>query len=177
MVTATQAQEMSKFIARAFSNKGVKQSELLELMAQSQGFKDWNTFKAVDSVNQTKDDRADWTDSQYVHIDNGGFFFSYNTKRSLLKVENSFFGYSNNIINLKMTKKELQKIVYSLEELKKCGDFLDEQNNHSYKKEGNGWSIEGFNLIFYKDGFVMDLGLHQIDLTITKLNALLDLIK
>lgn len=171
MVKATQAQEMSKFLANSLKTKGVKQSEILELLSQFEGYKDWNTFKALDTTTVSKE--SDWTKSEYVHIDNGGYFFSYNSKCSLLKIENSFFGYSNNIIKVKMTKKEIGKLIYAMENYEtNVKTHIDFNGNNSFLQEGNGWSIEGYNLIFHTDSAVMDLGLTHITAMIQKLKTI-----
>lgn len=179
MVTATQAQNMSKFLARSLKEKGVKQSEILELLSHFEGYKDWNTFKAVDEGSASyKDIKNEWTPSQYVHIDNGGYFFSYHKKKQMLKVENSFFGYTNNVIKIKMTKKELQKMIYALENYNEnCKSFVDYDGNNSFVQEGKNWSIEGYNLIFFRDGAVMDLLLRDLDKMISSLKVVAESIK
>lgn len=179
MVTATQAQDVSKFLARSLKEKGVKQSEILELLSHFEGYKDWNTFKAVDEGTASyKENKNEWTSSQYVHVDNGGYFFSYHKKKKMLKVENSFFGYTNNIIKIKMTKKELQKVIFTLEVYKEnCDSYIDYDGNNSFLQEGKNWSIEGYNLIFFRDGAVMELILYNIQEMISSLRIVAESIK
>lgn len=136
--------ELSSYLSKHLQDKGVKQSELLEIMSHFHGFKDWNTLKAQSNVNFNKDD-PDWSKSHYMHIDNGGLTFSYNQKKKILMLETSFFGYTSNIHFFKITKKEIDKFFFHIQ--KNYDAYVNNQKPLSIS--GEGWTLEEAVVTFY----------------------------
>lgn len=171
MVNVQTAQELSKFMSRALADKGVKQSEVLELMAQFNNFKDWNTYKAIGSKPYAMS--LSWGKEVFANVDNGGFFFNFDEQQQLLSVSNSFFGYSDNLVYVPMTKKELGKVIHAVKTTLKHDDNQGEE----YREEGENWSVEGQDLSFYQQNFVMHCSLRTLDGNCTVLPALEELMK
>lgn len=155
MVNVQEAQDLSKFISRALAEKGVKQSEVLELMAQFNNFKDWNTFKAVGNKNYALSDG--WVKETYAHVDNGGFFFNYDEKQQMLSVSNGFFGYSENKMYIPMTKKELGKMIHAV----KGFMSYNHESENRYLAEGVNWEISGNDLTFYQQECIMNCSFYK----------------
>lgn len=110
-ITIAQAKIISKYLSKNLKDKGVKQSELLELFAHMESFKDWNTFSGIEK--SLLERKSKWTNTFYIHIDNGGYNFSYDILNNYLKVETGFFGYAQTETIVKMTIKELEKMFHS----------------------------------------------------------------
>lgn len=145
MINTSQAKSISKFLSSHLKDKGIKQSELLELLAQMENYKDWNTFFGVEKNQELAPEI--WTDSYYINIDNGGYFFSYDILNKLLKVETSFFGYVATETKVKMTIKELEKMLYAFEQYW-VGAIKTER--------GNGWKIkDGLTIVTKDSGHVL----------------------
>lgn len=147
---------LSKFLSKNLKDKNVKQSELLELISQFNGFKDWNSFSGTEKNNKYNPNNNNWTKLNYVHIDNGGYSFSYNSKLQKLYIETSFFGYSINCHYFNITKKDLKNLYFHLKK-----PLLDE-NENAFSYSGDVWKIEDGNLIFKDNNNEVLLG------TITK---------
>ena len=140
-----QAKSISKFLSARLKDKGVKQSELLELLAQMENYKDWNTFFGVEKNKESTDEK--WTENYYIHIDNGGYFFSYDVLNKVLKVETSFFGYVSTETKVKMTIKELEKMLHAFEQYWQGKLKTD---------KGNGWKIsDGLSIVTKDSGSVL----------------------
>lgn len=77
------------------------------------------------------------TANNYVHLDNGGYFFCYDLTNKALIVETSFFGYSQNTHIFQMTIKELEKLIFSFKQY-----WTRSVKEHS----GNGWKIDDAGL-------------------------------
>lgn len=101
--------KLSVFLTQNLKDKEVKQSTLLELMAQYEGFADWNTLTGVEKNNVLPE--KGWTHPWYVHVDNGGYTFSYHEKKGLLKIETGFFGYSINTHVFSFSRKDLKNFL------------------------------------------------------------------
>lgn len=140
MINTEQAKTISKFLSSHLKDKGVKQSELLELMAKMENYKDWNTFLGVENNKESAPEN--WTKSYYIHVDNGGYFFSYDVLNKILKVGTSFFGYVETETKIKMTIKELEKMLHAFEQYWK-GNLKTEI--------GKGWEIKDGLSIYTKD--------------------------
>lgn len=132
MVENTTALELSKYLAKNLKEKGVKQSELLEIFAHFKGFSDWNTCSAVENTIHDFNDN-NWSKEVYTHIDNGGIAIRYNPSRQLLFVNAGFFGYSDHNHFFHMSKKELEKFLSTLVHQK--------ENDLHDSIQGNGWGI------------------------------------
>lgn len=103
--------KLSVFLTQNLKDKEVKQSTLLELIAQYEGFADWNTLTGVEKNNVLPE--AGWTNPWYIHISNGGYELSYHEKKGLLKIESGFYGYSTNIHIFSFYKKDLKSFLKS----------------------------------------------------------------
>lgn len=146
--------ELSSYLSKHLQDKGVKQSELLEILSHFHGFKDWNTMKAQSNVNFNPND-PDWSKSHYMHISNGGLTFSYNQKKKILMLETSFFGYSNNTHFFKMTKKEIDKLFFHIQ--KNYDAYV--QNLKPEIVHGNGWMLEDSVVILSSQNQSVEFGL------------------
>lgn len=147
---ATHAKKLAKHLSGFLKEKGndISHSQILEELAKFSGYKDWNTFNAVgQDAFYSKDDK-DWTEEQHLHIDNGGYSFSYNKNRQLLYIQTGFFGYSDNEHIIPMTKKDLQSLIHGLEEHKAF--YADEDNEEErFLVKGENWKIvDAFALYF-----------------------------
>lgn len=132
--------ELNKILKQAGLDS--KQYMILEALSHVEGFANWNILSAkfkelanlisevdqgkaqpvshiVDvSLPQGKPDIAlkinqiKFPESEYFHIDNGGFFFSF--AKNVLRIKTSFFGYSENIHYFNINNQELKEIVFML---------------------------------------------------------------
>lgn len=101
--------KLSVFLTQNLKDKEIKQSTLLELIAQYEGFADWNTLTGVEKNNVLPE--AGWTNPWYIHVDNGGYEFSYHEKKGLLKIETGFYGYSTNVHIFSFSKKDIKNFL------------------------------------------------------------------
>ena len=113
-MTPQQAKELAKLFSQEFKDSEVKNSKVLELLAQFEGYADWNTFSGVEKNKKNRPKAL--TKFFHIHIDNGGYSFQYDLTNKELIVETSFFGYSVNTHNFKMTIKELEKLIFSFKQ-------------------------------------------------------------
>lgn len=60
---------------------------------------------------------TDWDIVEHIHIDNGGYSFSFKSKENLLKIEAGFFGYSHSSIIFHFNKDINEKFIEQLEKL------------------------------------------------------------
>lgn len=142
MDTTNSIKKLSKFLSKNLKDKNVKQSEILELLAQFNGFKDWNSFSGIENKKLYDKNNKEWTKLAYVHINNGGYFFSYNSKYQRLYIETTFSGYSINTHYFDIPKKDLRNLYFHLKK-----PLIDE-NENPISYQGENWKIEDINLIF-----------------------------
>lgn len=147
MINKENIKNLAKYLSQELKSKEVKNSELLELMAKFNGYKDWNTFSAVmnDSVYNPTD--LNWSQKEYVHVDNGGYEFSYNDKRKLLYINTGFFGYSSNEHIFHLSKSELRDLVFDLKKMANIHDQVEETENNDYVKKEK-WIVDAFSINF-----------------------------
>lgn len=143
---------LSQFLARNLKDSGVKQSQLLELMAQFNGFKDWNALSAnlkdVDDIDFSEVNRLNWTNPQYLHIDNGGLTISYNPFNQMMKFECGFFGYSSHVHCIKMKFEDIDNLIKDLENPQNPPDLWDDVNAvESVRKIVSGVKVSDSNLV------------------------------
>lgn len=115
MIDIQDTKKLSHFLAQSLKEKGVKQSELLEIISIFHGFKDWNSMS---SLKPEKDiNLLRWTKIYHIHKDNGGLSLSYNPFQQILKLGTGFFGYSEHTINIPMKMSELKILAQALNSL------------------------------------------------------------
>lgn len=155
---ATHTKKLAKHISGFLKEKGcsdISHSQLLEELAKFSGYKDWNTFNAVGQAAFYSREDKDWAKEQHVHIDNGGYSFSYNETRSLLYIETGFFGYSSNEHLIPMSKSDLRSLIHALERNKAF--YKDEDNgDERFFEQGECWKlVDSFSLYF-------ETAMHQV---------------
>lgn len=147
MIDKSNALQLSKTLSKSLKTKGVTQSEIIELIAQYNGYKDWNTFCgcAADPFNN---DESGWSPIKHIHIDNGGFDFKFNEKLQLLYIGSSFFGYSINEHMFRMSKKEVDKFFFHVYK------FLSRPFDENSPPEmicGSNWNISTDGIVLTQD--------------------------
>lgn len=138
--------KISIFIIKNLKDKEIKQSALLEIMAKYNGYNDWNTLVGVENKSIIIEDNG-WSNISYIHVDNGGYEFSYHKQKELLKIETGFFGYSSNTHIFAFTKKDIKSFLKCFKEWYKL--VTDEDKEYELSKmffpEKNIKSIFRFN--------------------------------
>lgn len=160
---------LSQFLARNLKESGIKQSQLLELMAQFNGFKDWNALSAslkdVDDIDLNEINRLSWTNPQYLHIDNGGLTISYNPFNQMMKFECGFFGYSSHIHCLKMKFEDIDNLIKDLENPQNPPDFWEDVNAvEPFRKIISGMKVSDSNLVLKTETTEFSISLMDIKL-------------
>lgn len=143
MDTTNSIKKLSKFLSKNLKDKNVKQSEILELLAQFNGFKDWNSFSGKENKNLYDPNNKEWTRVRFVHLnDNGGYCFSYNSKNKILYVVTLFPSHAVTTNYFNISKKSLKNLYFHLKK-----PLVDENENPIYYP-GDGWKIEDTKLTF-----------------------------
>lgn len=91
MIDNQNSTDLSKFLSKKFKDKGLKQSEILEAIANFNGYSDWNTNKAseIKTLGPNRQGHG-WSKESYTHVDNGGVRFAFHKNKQILFVESSF---------------------------------------------------------------------------------------
>lgn len=146
---------LSIFLTKNLKNKEIKQSTLLELMAQFNGCADWNTLIGVEKKTNLLPDDG-WKKIVYIHISNGGYTFYYHKEQKLLKIETGFFGYSVNTHIFNFLKSDVENLIKHGE---KWSELINDESRENefakhYFPDRNIESIfrfNEFNVIFSND--------------------------
>lgn len=135
-------------------NIDIKQSLILETIAKSLNFKDFNTLSAYfKDKKQTTFDNTSWPSSKeqvYCHIDNGGYYLSANIEENKIYISSSFFSYGINqyVFQIspdlaKQTLKNLkEKLPLNRSEPYPPYPMLDYHDNHTSIKFSNECLLE-----------------------------------
>lgn len=147
MINKENAKELSKFLSQHLKSKEVKQSEILELISEFNGYKDWNTFSAVADDSVYDRSSLNWSKIEYVHIDNGGYEFAYNQKRKVLYINAGYFGYSSHSHIFSFSKSEMKQFIFDLEKMSAHHDQSEEnEENLVVRSLNKKWIIDAFSI-------------------------------
>lgn len=119
---------LSTFLAQNLKDKEIKQSLLLEVLAKYEGYNDWNTLVGIENKNKVLSEEG-WSRVVNIHIDNGGYSFSYNKVKKILKIETGFYGYSSNTHFFSFSKKDLKLFK---QEGNRWSKFINDEDNEKY---------------------------------------------
>lgn len=95
--TIEQIKTLAHQLKKHMKDKGVDISHaiLLESIAKSLSYKDWNTLVGLKQKNNALNTK-NFKEKTYIHIDNGGYNVARNEDMSTLMINSSFYGYSDN---------------------------------------------------------------------------------
>ena len=147
MITKEISKDLAKYLSKELKSKEIKHSEILELISKFNGFKDWNTFSAISSDSVYDRSNLDWSKEEYIHVDNGGYEFSYNSKRKILSIFTGFFGCSSNTHFFSLSKNEIKEIIFDLNKMANHHDQEEETEDNLFIKKSK-WTIDAFNITF-----------------------------
>lgn len=146
MINKETAKELAKFLSSELPD--VKSSKVLELISQFNGYKDWNTFQAIATISDYDKTNPQWSKSEYLHIDNGGYSFAYNKCRKILYVNTNFYGYSDNNHYFFLSKNDIKDLIH---DIKKVTEFYlsvynFEEENFVIRHPQEKWLIDAFSI-------------------------------
>lgn len=147
MINKENAKDLSKLLSQHLKSKEVKQSEILELISEFNGYKDWNTFSAVADDSVYDPSSLNWSKRDYIHVDNGGYEFAYNHKRKVLYINAGYFGYSSHSHIFSFSKSEIKQFIFDLEKMSAHHDAPEEtEENMVIRSAGKKWIIDAFSI-------------------------------
>jgi hypothetical protein len=168
--------ELNKIFKQSGLNS--KQSMILEALSHAEGYANWNILSAKykEVLNLIQDiengnakpishktemqfpqgkpsiykpiNQIKFPDTEYFHIDNGGFFFSF--AENVLMIKTSFFGYTNNVHYFRIDNEVLKTII----------NMLKSNQNETQVFSNCNLKYEDGKLIFENEYNELSLGLY-----------------
>lgn len=142
----------AKTLARALHNaqktSPLTYCQILELIAKAEGFKNQNVAHAAT--------KHAFGQEIYLHIDNGGYFFSWSQKTNTLRIRVSFFGYSEHVHDVFLDAQQQKAFMNMLEPqpFKNGPDSEEEETLH--------WNNETTNMTRSSYGQLSFESAHQV---------------
>lgn len=105
------------------NNLNSKQSMILEALAKVEGVDNWNILSAMyknttqNETTLTSIKQIQFPDTEYFHVDNGGFYLSFSSSHLMIKT--TFYGYTENTHYFNINSNELSHIINALHESQK----------------------------------------------------------